>query len=130
VVALVLGSLTVLWLANHALAEATDYDLGLYHLGVIEYAKHYAAIPGLANLQTRFAASDPHLLLAAFVDRGPWSGAGWHLVDGFLVSLLVIELGSRLARPACSCRRRSSSSRRSSATGSQARTSTWPASYS
>src|SRR5262249_38296496 len=70
---------------------------GLYHLGIIEYAKHYATIPGLANLQTRFGASDPHLLLAAFVDRGPWAGAGWHLVDGLLVSLLVLELAARLA---------------------------------
>lgn len=92
-----LALVAVLWLANHAIGAASDYDLGLYHLGIIEYAKHYATIPGLANLQTRFGASDPHLLLAAFVDRGPWAGAGWHLVDGLLVSLLVLELAARLA---------------------------------
>ena len=95
-----LGALAALWLANHAIGEASDYDLGLYHLGIIEYAEHYATIPGLANLQTRLAASDPHLLLAAFLDRGPWAGAGWHLVDGLLVSLLALELATRLARPA------------------------------
>jgi hypothetical protein len=94
------AGLAVLWLANHAIGKATDYDLGLYHLGFIEYAKHYATVPGLANVQIRLGASDPHLLLAAFLDRGPWSGAGWHLVDGLLVSLLVLELASRLARPA------------------------------
>jgi hypothetical protein len=92
-----LALLAVVWLANHAIGAASDYDLGLYHLGIIEYAKHYATIPGLANLQTRFGASDPHLLLAALVDRGPWAGAGWHLVDGLLVSLLVLELATRLA---------------------------------
>ncbi len=95
-----LGALAALWLANHAIGEASDYDLGLYHLGIIEYAEHYATIPGLANLQTRLAASDPHLLLAAFLDRGPWAGAGWHLVDGLLVTLLALELTTRLARPA------------------------------
>jgi hypothetical protein len=93
-----LAGLAVLWLANHALARATDYDLGLYHLNIIDYAERYATIPGLANLQTRLGASDPHLLLAAFLDRGPWAGAAWHLVDGLLVSLLVVELASRLGR--------------------------------
>src|SRR5205807_1949317 len=84
-----------LYLANQALAAAADYDFGLYHLGLIHYAEHYSAIPGLANLQSRFGAGDGHLLLAAFLDHGPWAGAGPHLVNGLLAFLLSLELASR-----------------------------------
>lgn len=94
-----LAAVAVLWVANHALEPATDYDLGLYHLGLIEYAKRYATVAGLANLQTRFGASDPHLLLVSLLDRGPWAGGAWHLVDGLLVSLLLLEVAARLAVP-------------------------------
>jgi hypothetical protein len=89
--------LGALWLGNQALAFPGDYDLGLYHLNVIEYAKHYAAIPGLGNLSSRLGASDPHLLLAAFLDQGPWAGAGLHLVNGLLASMLLADIGSRFA---------------------------------
>jgi hypothetical protein len=94
---LVLAGLATLYLANQALAVAGDYDFGLYHLGVIHYAEHYSAIPGLANLQSRFGAGDGHLLLVAFLDHGPWAGAGPHLADGLLAMLLCIDLASRFA---------------------------------
>jgi hypothetical protein len=90
----------VLWLANESLGPALDYDFGLYHLDIIEYAKRYAAIPGLANLHPRLGAADPHLLFAALLDHGPLSGAGPHLTNGALAALLLVDLGSRfLLRP-------------------------------
>ena len=101
--AFLLGALVatgVAWVANLALALPGDSDDGLYHLGIILYARRYAAIPGLGNLASRLASGDPHLLLAAFLDQGPWAGAGWHLPDGLLAALLFVELGIRLARPA------------------------------
>jgi hypothetical protein len=85
-------------LADQALGPAQDYDFGLYHLNVITYAEHYAAVPGLANLHSRLAAGDAHLLLAAFLDQSPLDGAGPHLVVGLLVSLLFLDVGLRFAR--------------------------------
>ncbi|HEX4520939.1 MAG TPA: hypothetical protein VH063_15265 [Gaiellaceae bacterium] len=85
----------VAWIANQALGPAEDYDFGLYHLAIVRYAEHFAAIPGLANLHSRFGAADAHLLLVAFLDHGPWSGAAPHLVNGLLASMLCVELGSR-----------------------------------
>jgi hypothetical protein len=96
-VPIVLAGLAALYLANQALAVAGDYDFGLYHLGLIHYSEHYSAIPGLANLQSRFGAGDGHLLFVAFLDHGPWAGAGPHLADGLLAMLLCIELASRFA---------------------------------
>jgi hypothetical protein len=96
---LVVGALVglgTLWLANQALGVADDYDLGLYHLNVIEYAERYPTIPGLGNLATRLGAGDAHLLFVAFLDHGPWAGAGWHVANGLLVTMLFVELASRL----------------------------------
>ncbi len=92
-----LVGLGVLWTANQALGQAGDYDFGLYHLGIIRYAEHFAAIPGLANLHSRFGAADGHLLLVAFLDHGPWAGAASHLVNGLLAAMLAVDLGSRFA---------------------------------
>jgi hypothetical protein len=108
---LALAGLGTLWLANQALAAARDYDLGLYHLGAVEYASRYATIPGLANLQPRFGAGDAHLLFVSFLGRGPWGGAAPHLANGLLVSMLFADVASRFAfrreapRPASFTRR-------------------------
>ncbi len=92
------AAILVLGLANQALAQADDYDFGLYHLGVIHYAELHSTIPGLANLQTRFGAGDGHLLLTAFLDHGPWAGAGAHLVNGLLALLFCVEIAGRFVR--------------------------------
>ena len=94
---LVVGAVSILWLANASLTTAQDYDYGLYHLNLIDYAKQYAAIPGLANLHTRLGAGDAHLLFAALVDHGPLAGVAPHLVDGLLAALLLVDLCARLA---------------------------------
>jgi len=88
----------VLWFANRALGPPQDYDYGLYHLNLIAYAKHSAVIPGLANVQERLGAADPHLLFVALLDHGPLAGLGRHLVNGLLASMLILDLGSRFAR--------------------------------
>jgi hypothetical protein len=92
-------AVAILWLANKALGPAEDYDLGLYHFGVIGYALKYASIPGLGNLQVRLSAGDAHLLFVALLEHGPWANAGFHLADGLLVALLLVELCSRIGRP-------------------------------
>jgi hypothetical protein len=95
---LALAALGILWVANRGLGQAADYDLGLYHLNVVEYASRYGAIPGLGNLQSRLGASDAHLVLVAFLGHGPWGSAAAHLVNGLLVSMLFVEIASRFAR--------------------------------
>ncbi len=98
--AIAFGAVAVGWalIADQALGPSEDYDFGLYHLDLITYAKHYATVPGLANLHSRFGAGDAHLLLTAFLDQRPLAGAGPHLIDGLLGSLLLLDVGLRLAR--------------------------------
>jgi hypothetical protein len=90
--------LGIVWLANKSLGPAEDYDLGLYHLSAIRYALKFATIPGLGNLHERLSAGDAHLLFVALLEHGPWSNAGFHLADGLLVALLLVELAFRIAR--------------------------------
>ncbi|MBV8079194.1 MAG: hypothetical protein JO186_02320 [Actinobacteria bacterium] len=87
----------MLWLANRALGPAFDYDLGLYHASAIRYALDYGSVPGLANLHVRLGASDPHLLLVAFLQHGPFAGAAPHLVNGLLATFLLVEIATRAA---------------------------------
>ena len=93
----VLTGLGILWVANRALAAAEDYDLGLYHFAVIGYALKYPTLPGLGNLEERLGAGDAHLLFVAFLQHGPWAKIGYHLANGLLVTMLFLELASRLA---------------------------------
>jgi hypothetical protein len=95
--ALVLAATAILWAANQALGQALDYDLGLYHLNAIDYALKYAAIPGLGNLHDRLGAGNAHLLFVAFLQHGPWSRTGYHLANGLLLSMLVVDVASRFA---------------------------------
>jgi hypothetical protein len=97
--AMVLGiwGIAVLWLANASLGPAGDYDYGLYHLNLIDYARKYAALPGLADLHMRLGAGDAHLLFVALIDQGPLAGAAPHFADGLLAVLVLFDLGMRLA---------------------------------
>ena len=97
-VAVVAGTVGMLWLANRALGPAQDYDLGLYHASAVRYAVDYGTVTGLANLQSRLGGGDAHLLLVAFLQHGPWAGAASHLVGGLLVTLLFAEVGTRFVR--------------------------------
>jgi hypothetical protein len=90
--------LGVLWLANRALGDATDYDLGLYHLGVMEHATQFGTVPGLGNLHDRLGAGNGHLLLVAFLDAAPWPRSAIYLANGLLAALLFAEVAARLGR--------------------------------
>ncbi len=90
----------VLWLANRSLAAALYYDLGLYHFGSIEYASHFPAIPGLGNLHGRLGAGNGHLLFVSFLGHGPFARFGYHVVNGLLAAMLLVDLSWRFARRA------------------------------
>ena len=90
--------IAILWLANRSLAAAFYYDLGLYHFDAIEYASHFAAIPGLGNLHGRLGAGNGHLLLVSFVDHGPFARIGFHIVNGLLAAMLLVDIAWRFVR--------------------------------
>jgi hypothetical protein len=90
-------AVALLGLGNRSLAGAFSYDLGLYHFGAIEYASHFAAIPGLGNLHGRLGAGNGHLLFVAFLDRGPFR-FGYHIANGLFAAMLLVDIAWRFVR--------------------------------
>ncbi|MBO0934577.1 LIC_10190 family membrane protein [Fibrella aquatilis] len=86
-------------------------DTGGYHAPMIEWIRHYAVVPGLANLNYRFGFNNSWFLLNAFfawplpgapLPNGlpgfvsPWHGLnGWLLLLGF--ALAIVERKKPLA---------------------------------
>lgn len=96
-VGLVVVSLGII--ANFATAEPMDADTGGYRLGLINYAREYAVIPGLANLHDRFGFNSSLYPLAPFIEHGMWQAQGFRLVAGLLVAALAIDLLLRVLVP-------------------------------
>ncbi|MEX1219394.1 MAG: hypothetical protein WEB05_03295, partial [Solirubrobacterales bacterium] len=88
--------LVVALLANLALSEPTNYDSFLYHFASIKHHSDYAAIEGIANLHYRLGFHTATIPLAALFDLWPFGGEGYRVINGLLLSALVIELGGRV----------------------------------
>jgi hypothetical protein len=88
--------LLVLAMANQALLSPVWSDTYLYHLPAIDFYSQYRAIPGLANLHDRLGFQSSTLLIASAADVGIWKGEGFRLVNGFFLSLLILEVVQRL----------------------------------
>ena len=86
-------------IARFAAAEPMDADTGGYRLGLINYAREFAVIPGLANLHDRFGFNSSLYPFAAFMEIGLWQNQGFRLVAGFLVIVLAADLLLRVAVP-------------------------------
>jgi hypothetical protein len=85
---LMAGLLVIIWLANRAIGPADLWDTRMYHLNAVRWAREFAAIPGIANLERNIAFNNASHLLAAMLDVGPWHGRSQHLMSGlFLVAL-------------------------------------------
>ncbi len=93
---LAVSALVAAWFAA---AEPMDYDAGLYRMGIINYAAEYRAIPGLANLHSRFGFNSVLGPLSAFMGNGIWSNNGFRIVTGFVFSLLLLEATLRILVP-------------------------------
>jgi hypothetical protein len=93
-----IGALTlgIAYLAVAALGPVTNYDTGLYHLGVIKYDSQYSTIPGLANLFFPFGYNTSQFPLAAVLGNGPWDGIGYRLLNGLMVTLMAADLAIRV----------------------------------
>lgn len=90
------AALAVAYLAVKVLGPVTNYDSGLYHLGAAKYAHEFATIPGLATLYFPFGYANAQFPLAALLGNGPWDGVGYRLLNGAIMVLALVELGSRL----------------------------------
>ncbi|MEP7324591.1 MAG: hypothetical protein ABI836_01470, partial [Gemmatimonadota bacterium] len=98
---LVLG-LAALWVANHAMNSPNAMnDTGLYHWPVMKWAASYPIVPGIANLHHRLGYQNVHLLFAAMFNVGPWAGRVFHIVNGLIIGVALIQMlwsGFRMLR--------------------------------
>jgi hypothetical protein len=94
----IIFSIGLLFLANLSLAPISNYDSGLYHLGLVRYLAHDPLIPGLANLHTRFGLGSSTYSIAAFFEGGLWGSDGYRLANGFVLLFLVFECSKRIRR--------------------------------
>lgn len=87
-----IGALSVsAWVANHALASGgmDDYN---YEFQAVRWFCDYPLVPGLANLHGRIGFNNSHHLLAALLNVGLWHGRMNHVLNGFVVSLVLVFL--------------------------------------
>jgi hypothetical protein len=96
IVLVLAGSLA--YMGYKTLGPVTNYDSGLYHLGLIKYLGEYSTVPGLANLFAPFGYSSSVFPLGAFLGNGPWQGEGYRLFNGLVAVLVAVELSSRILR--------------------------------
>jgi len=64
----VLCSLFLIWLSNRALSPNLNEDSGLYHLGVVNWIREFAVVPGVGNLHARLAFNNSSLFFPAVID--------------------------------------------------------------
>ena len=94
-----LAVIPTMYLAVAALGPVTNFDSGLYHLNAIAHAAEFSAIPGLANLYAPLGYANAGFPLAAALESTPWSGDGFRLLNGLIITMvgadLVIRWGNR-----------------------------------
>lgn len=84
-------TLLLIWLANRAVGPSRLYDTGMYHQPFVNWANAWPVIPGLGNLHGRLAFNPSSLLFAALLDTGPLDKLAFHLMNGLLYAILLIE---------------------------------------
>lgn len=80
--------LVTIWAANRAMGPNHEIDSHLYHLPTMQWLKQFRIVPGLGNLYLPLASNSSSLLIAAWLDGGPWEHRAFHVVNGFLISAL------------------------------------------
>jgi hypothetical protein len=88
----------IVWAANRSTGPIEMYDTGMYHIPVVEWAKAYPSVPGLANLHGRLAFNSASLLFAAMIDHGAWSGRSFHVANGLLLVVFGTQASVACAR--------------------------------
>jgi len=85
-------------LANWTIGPPKVGDSSLYHIGIVDYAVNYRAIPGLVNLHSRLAFTSTTYMLGAVFQNGFWGIDGYRLASGFVALLFLFECMSRIRR--------------------------------
>lgn len=70
---------TMVWTTR----EPWHYDTGLYHAQAIRWIEEYGVVPGLGNLQMRFAYNSAFMSLQALFSLGWLVGQSLHSLNGF-----------------------------------------------
>ena len=86
--------LIALWTANRSAGPVANSDTALYHLASMQWNATYPIVKGLGNLHDRFAFNSSYFLYAALTDVGPWNGKSQHIVNGFLLTVLLCQVAT------------------------------------
>jgi hypothetical protein len=89
--AILVALLATVWVASQCLAPLQSWDDVLYHIQGVAWAKAYPAIPGIANLDGRLAFNNTSFLYNALVDSWIWEGRGFHIANGPLLLVAVLQ---------------------------------------
>lgn len=89
-----------LWVANQSTAPMHSWDDGLYHLQGVQWAETYPVVPGIANLLGPLGFNNASFLYDAMLDSGWWKDRGFHIANGLLMFVMVLQAsvaGTRIA---------------------------------
>jgi hypothetical protein len=89
----------VILVAARAAQRPGWYDTELYHLQVVQWARTFPAVPGIANLHYRLAYNNSIHLFAALTDCF-YKNRACHLALGLLACVTAIQLIACVLRPA------------------------------
>jgi hypothetical protein len=96
---LVLAALAVLYAANRSIGPCLAFDSGLYGQPAVKWFVTYPLVIGLSNLNERIGFNNSILLFYAMLNHGFWQGRSQQLVNGLLLSALLVQVtrsGARL----------------------------------
>jgi len=87
-----------LWVANQSTAPLHSWDDGLYHIQGVQWAATYPVVPGIANLLGPLGFNNASFLYDAMLDSGWWKDRGFHLANGLLMFVMVLQASVAGAR--------------------------------
>ena len=89
--AVVVVAFVTVWVASRCLVSFRSWDGVLYHIQGVAWAKAYPAIPGIANLHGPLAFNNSSFLYDALVDSWIWEGRGFHVANGALLLVAMLQ---------------------------------------
>lgn len=89
-------SLVSLYTSRFSTGYEAAYDTDLYHAQSVQWAKKYAAVPGVGNIHLRLAFNNASFLTAAFFDVFGLKNKSYHVLNSFLFITTVSMLFFRL----------------------------------
>lgn len=91
-ITLALCFLALVYAANRSLGPCLAFDSGLYGQPAVNWFVSYPVVPGLANLQERIGFNNSIFLFYAMLDHGFWHDRSNQLVNGLLLSALLLQI--------------------------------------